>query len=315
MAWTALNCPQCSAPLPRIAIWRAVNCPSCGALITRTESIVQRDTFRQALRRAREDSAFAAGDLLCGGDRYQLLHLLGSGEFSQVYLARRVGALPFLATIKISSSHAAPARYAREAQVLRDLQASFNSDGGAYFSQLFPEIVAVGPVEGGDPNRHAIVLLYPTGFWGSLAALQERFPEGIDPRHAIWIWRRLLGILGPLHASGWAHGDVRPEHALVHPQDHGIRLIGWASAQRITAAQEQAIDLLYSARIVLVLLSGAAGGGQLPATVPAGLADFVTQAAQDDAFARTHHAGQIDALLQAHARDAFGAPAFVPLTL
>src|SRR5262245_51366452 len=86
MSWVALNCPQCSAPLPRIAIWRAVKCGSCGALITKTESMVMRDSFRQALNRARQ----SGGDIQCAGDRFQLVELLGTGEISHVYRARRV---------------------------------------------------------------------------------------------------------------------------------------------------------------------------------------------------------------------------------
>src|SRR5262245_56282487 len=117
MPWVALNCPQCSAPLPRVAIWRAVKCPSCGALITKTESIVRRDWFRQALRRAHQ-----TGDIQCAGEQYLLLELLGTGEISEVYLARRVTAIPYLATIKLSSSPSAVTRYAREAEVLRELQ-------------------------------------------------------------------------------------------------------------------------------------------------------------------------------------------------
>src|SRR4029450_11920268 len=99
MSWVALRCPQCSAPLPRVAIWRAVKCPSWGSLVTRTESIVTRDSFRQALNRARQGVG-SAGDIQCAGARYQLLGLLGTGELSQVYLAKRVAAMPFLATIK-----------------------------------------------------------------------------------------------------------------------------------------------------------------------------------------------------------------------
>jgi len=115
---------------------------------------------------------------------------------------------------------------------LRELQAIHSDGAGAYFSQHLPEVVAEGEVEGGSHGQRALVLRHPNGYWGSLAALSVCFAQGIDPRHAVWIWRRMLGVLSYIHAVGWAHGDVRPEHALVHPQDHGVRLIGWASALR-----------------------------------------------------------------------------------
>lgn len=313
MAWVALNCPQCSAPLPRVAIWRSVKCASCGALITRTGAMVNRDTFRQALNRARQNyGAVVGGDLECGGDSYRLMQHLGDGEISQVYLAQRLGTIPFLATVKLSTAPDAAARYAREAEVLHELQSAENGAASAYCLQHLPVVVAHGVVPR-DGNKHAIVMRYPNGFWGSLAALNTRYPQGLDPRHTVWIWRRLLDVLHFLHAQGWAHRDVRPEHALIHPADHGMRMIGWASAQRGASAKEQTRDLLHSARVVLVLLSGE--GGSLPDGVPVELAQLVTQASEDEDFCRHHGASGLDSLLRSTARAAFGPPAFVHLSV
>ena len=314
MAWVALTCPQCSAPLPRVAIWRSVKCGSCGALITRTEAVVQRETFRQALVRARQGDAASGQSIQCGGQDYLLMQLLGSGEISQVYLGRRIGTLPFLTTIKLSSAPAAAAIYAREAQVLRELRESPGSAAGSYLSQVLPEVVAHGPV-GTEAAQQALVLRHPNGYWGSLAALNERFAQGLEPRHAVWIWRRMLEELGLVHGQGWAHGDVCPEHALVHPGDHGVRLIGWAAAQPSASAKAQATDLLRSARIVRVLLSGATDPGGVPSQVPADLAQLVMQASQDVEFCRRHSAAGLDAWLRAAAKAAFGPPAFVPLII
>jgi hypothetical protein len=147
-----------------VAIWRAVTCGSCGALITKSESIVMRDSFRQALLRARQ----SGGDIQCGGQSYRLLALLGTGEISQVYLARRIGAVPYLATVKLSSLPVAGHRYAREAEVLRELHA---------LSSLLPEVILQRPLDG-DPARQALVLAHVDGYWGSLADLAERFPQG-----------------------------------------------------------------------------------------------------------------------------------------
>lgn len=311
MTFVALSCPQCSAPLPRVAIWRSVKCGSCGSLITRTESLVKRDSFRQALQRARREIA-AGGGIECGGASYRLMQELGSGEISKVHLAWRLGALPMLVTMKLSSAPAGAARFAREAEVLRELQALGSDGAGAFFSRLLPEAVAAGVVEDGS-KRHALVLRHPNGFWGSLAALSERFPSGLDPRHAVWIWRRILEVLNFIHGHGWCHGNVRPEHALVHPQDHAVRLIGWASARKGAGAKEKAADLSRSARVVQVLLSGEAKA--MPGTVPAGLAQLVQRAAEDADFCREQGASGLDVLLRAEAKSAFGPPTFVPLTL
>jgi serine/threonine protein kinase len=306
MTFVALSCPQCSAPLPRVAIWRSVKCAACGSLVTRTEQLVRRDDFRQAWRRAQSSEG-----IVCGGASYRLVQELGSGENSKVHLALRLGVVPALVVMKLSSAPAAAAAFAREAEVLRELQKTGDDVAGAFFSRLLPEVVAVGAVE--DSGRHALVLRHPNGFWGSLAALSERFPAGLDPRHAVWIWRRMLDVLGFIHNHGWCHGDVRPEHALVHPEDHAVRLIGWGSARKGADSKQKAADLSRSARVVQVLLYG--GSGVKPASLPPGLAKLVTHAAEDPDFCHAHGARGLDALLLAEARAAFGPPAFVPLIL
>jgi hypothetical protein len=312
MAWVAVSCPQCSAPLPRVALWRSVKCGSCGALITKTESLVQRDTFRQALLRARHSGAGLV--IQCSGQSYSLMERLGAGEVSEVHLAQRLGPMPFLAVIKLSTAGNAAAVHVREAAVLRELQGLAGDGADAYFGQLLPEVVTVGAVAG-DVPRHALVLKAPTGYWGSVADLNARFPQGLDPRHAVWIWRRVLGMLAFVHSRGWVHGDVRPEHVLVHPGDHGARLIGWASAHRNASGVAQAADLMRSARVIQILLGGASESGSGMNQVPAELSPLVKQAAQDTAFCQQQGALGLDAALRSAARAAFGPPAFVPLDL
>jgi predicted RNA-binding Zn-ribbon protein involved in translation (DUF1610 family) len=311
MAWVALTCPQCSAPLPRVAIWRSVKCPACGSLITRTEEVVKRDTFRQALNRAQLSASVAVGsEVLCGGERYALLQTLGRGAASEVHLARRLGQMPLLATMKLSIHPSDADALKREAANLRALH-DVDGSAGVYAAQRLPEVIACAMLEDGS-GRFALILRHPNGFWGSLAALGTRFPQGIDPRHAVWIWRRMLDVLHFIHVQSWSHGSISPEHALLNPQDHGVRLIGWAEARKNATPQAKAADLMRSARVVQVLLGGA---GTLPAQVPHVLALLINRAAQDEAFCIAQGASGIDALLLAAARDAFGPPAFVPLVL
>lgn len=314
MAWVALNCPQCSAPLPRVALWRSVTCGSCGALIARTESLVLRDTFRQALLRSKRGHAPTGQTIRCSGQDYQLLQSLGSGEISKVYLAQRIGTLPLLTTLKLSTESSAAKRYSREAEVLRELHRSNNDAARSFFSQNLPEIVAQGAVED-HAGHHALLVKHPIGYWGSLEALNERYEQGLDPRHAIWIWRRMLEVLGVIHAQGWSHGDIRPEHALVHPANHGVRLIGWAAAKNRASEDDRANDLMRSARVVLVLLNGSSDSAGLPSHVPGELSQLIIHAAQDLGFCRAEAAEGLDTLLRKSAKAAYGPPSFVHLSI
>lgn len=312
MNWKAVTCPQCSAPLPRVALWRSVKCGSCGALITKEgEPLVQRDDFRQAL--ARTASLNNGGRLItCGGASYQLLEALGSGEISEVYLARRTGSQPLLATLKLSSAPTAATRYASEADALNQLQDQAGEGPAAYAAQRLPVVLGCGAVADSTATQ-ALILRHPVGFWGSLAALNHRFPQGLDPRHAIWIWRRLLDALHFIHAQGWHHGNVCPEHALVHPQDHGVRLIGWHLAKKEHSRQAQAVDLMRSARIIQVLISGGSDTHAAADKLAPELADMLAQAAHDADFCQRQGARGLDTLLVIQAEKAFGPPKFLPL--
>jgi len=125
----------------------------------------------------------------------------------------------------------------------------------------------------------------------------------------------MLEVLDFIHSHGWSHNNVRPEHALVNPQDHGVRLIGWSSARKDAGKGEQVADLCRSARVVQVLLCGASGSGTLPSGTPAGLAHLVTRATMDEDFCRSQGAKGLDELLRAQAKAAFGPPAFLPLLI
>ena len=314
MAWIALNCPQCGAPLPRLAIWRSARCTSCGTWVARDEAVVHRDAFHQAWLRARCHPEPSGEEILCGGSRYRVVQRLGVGEISEVFLARRQGAPALMATVKTSIAPGAADRYAAEAATVRALQALNPGDMGAHYSRMLPEVVAQGVVEGGR-GMQALILRHPNGFWGSLDDLNARHPAGLDPRHGVWIWRRILAVLAFIHSEGWAHGDIRPEHALVHPADHGVRLIGWARARAGVSRAEQAADLVRSARVVQALLGGC-GVDRVPsATTPGPLAELLERAAGDAAFCGSQRAEGLDGQLRAAALKAFGPPAFLPLSI
>lgn len=83
-----------------------------------------------------------------------------------------------------------------------------------------------------DPNaapRAINVLSTPDGL-RPLTDVLRAHPDGLDPRDAAWMWRRLLVALGHAHRAGVRHGAIHPEHVLVHPADHGLVLVDWCYA-------------------------------------------------------------------------------------
>jgi hypothetical protein len=78
----------------------------------------------------------------------------------------------------------------------------------------------------GAERRANIVEAGATGLH-SLVEVRSRYPDGVDPRDAAWMWRRLLVALGLAHHAGVVHGAVLPEHVLIQPADHGVVLVDW----------------------------------------------------------------------------------------
>lgn len=64
----------------------------------------------------------------------------------------------------------------------------------------------------------------------TLADVKRAYPEGLDGRDYAWMHRRLLKALAGAHQAGLVHGAVTAENVLVHPEQHGIVLVGWSFA-------------------------------------------------------------------------------------
>jgi serine/threonine protein kinase len=112
----------------------------------------------------------------------------------------------------------------REAAALTQLQAQGDQRYRAYAPRLLEIQCHQDPRSGA--RRHANVLERLHGFH-SLAEVHRAFPDGVDPKDAAWMWRRLLVALGFAHRAGVVHGAVLPEHVMIHPADHGLTLIDW----------------------------------------------------------------------------------------
>lgn len=66
----------------------------------------------------------------------------------------------------------------------------------------------------------------------ALEDVRRAYPNGVDPRASVWIWKRLLELLGWVHRAGYTHGAVIPHHLILHAKDHGVVLAGWSSVVR-----------------------------------------------------------------------------------
>src|SRR5439155_20075146 len=77
---------------------------------------------------------------------------------------------------------------------------------------------------GSGAGRRVTVVAAAEGL-RSLAEVRAAYPDGVDGRDAVWMWRRLLVALGLAHRAGVVHGAVVDDHVLIQPAQHGVVLV------------------------------------------------------------------------------------------
>jgi serine/threonine protein kinase len=56
------------------------------------------------------------------------------------------------------------------------------------------------------------------------------YKAGIDRKHVVWMFNRLLSVVGYAHSCGIIHGNIEPTHVMIRPDDHNLCLIDWSTA-------------------------------------------------------------------------------------
>jgi serine/threonine protein kinase len=155
---------------------------------------------------------------------YRLGELLATDELAE-YRAAEAGRDEVV--LKISRRPTDNDLFRREAWALRELRSVEGGRFRAYLPDLRDSFTYRDSSSGVDHRVN--VLDRPRGMV-SLAAVGAAYPDGLDPRDAAWMWRRLLVVLGLAHRAGTVHGAVVPDNILIQPAEHGLLLTNWCFA-------------------------------------------------------------------------------------
>lgn len=335
MELSLLVCPSCGAPLEPHAIKTVVVCKHCGASVARGVHLVKSARFRRAYDLTRKEIPVGESEITVGARRYALLGRVARGESSDVFLARESLRSGSTALVKILRNASDRDFLDRERVVLEALETS-RANGTPYFTLLVPHVLDRGSAKWRDAEiGEVIVMRASSGFVHTVADVRAAFPDGADPRHAVWIFKRMLDLVSWIHESGFAHGAILPQHVVLHARGHGAMLVGFSCATRIgerpfafVESQKHfypdavidgnplipAVDLIMAARVVSYLV-GADARFSFPDSVPEPIAELLRWAASCAPQDLKMNAAQMLQKISEAARVAFGPPRFVELTM
>ncbi len=326
-------CPQCNAPLEPSRFARTVICFYCGATIKLDETIVPAARFHEAFRIWNSPESYPIPAWFSIGNNYWGIgEFITSGDISDVYAGLRARWPTELVIIKILRDRDDLIPFNREWETLRFLQQS-NAPGSDFFSSLIPQPVINGDISRGvHAGQRANIFRWSSGFDHTFEEVIRVYPHGVSPRASIWVWRRILEVLSFIHNSGMVHGAVLPSHLLVQENEHGVKLVGYSTADRpgeklrtispryaslypkSNKSLSTQLDLAMSARCVIAILGGNPNTGNLPQSVPPRLARLVQQIA-DPAASTKANAWSLREELGVIAQEEFGAPQFTPIVM
>jgi hypothetical protein len=323
MTPTIETCPHCGAPLATTRFAATVVCSYCEATVRVDPSVVSASKFRDAWMEWNSASNGDHGRRVSIADTHWVeQRLLARGEISDVYLAKRARWPSELAVFKIVRDAEDSPLLETEWRVLHELHAHAAANRVDLGARV-PSPVVIGPLESSGGGNLACAYRWAGGFTHTFEAVRQAYPHGIPPVASVWVWRRILEVLGVMRKAGLVHGAILPNHLLIENGEHGVRLVGFSCADRANAPLRlmstqfegfypnsekltAAADMVMSARCVSYLL-GDSG-------VPPQLAELLRRVGEDeqhadiDPWALHKELGDLGKAL-------FGPPAFHPIQM
>lgn len=97
----------------------------------------------------------------------------------------------------------------------------------AEYQSFFPTLMELFSYGGVAGTKGVAVRYQPEDGFYSLAEVAEDYPEGLHGRDVVWIFKRVLVVLGNTRDAGLVHGAVNEDNVYIHPELHGLILDGW----------------------------------------------------------------------------------------
>ncbi len=89
-------------------------------------------------------------------------------------------------------------------------------------------------------NKKAIIYRKISGY--NFREILQKYSQGIDQKHMVWMLDRLLSLMGYSHNQGIIHGHLSPSHIMIRPNNHNAFVLGWGNAMWHNELQGKIIE-------------------------------------------------------------------------
>lgn len=175
---------------------------------------------------------------------------------------------------------------------------------------------------------------FSTG-WYNLEQVRTKYYGGIDARHAVWIWRRVIEGMTFAHGAGVIHDALTPQHIIIHPESHLAQIVDWTSARIVGEDMARPYsnkkwehwyppegkyssvrgDIYQLACTILYLLGGDPFEMRVPYEVPETIKALLNICLQPKARMRICSMSELYNALDKAAETAYGPRKFIPFTM
>lgn len=267
---------------------------------------------------------------------YLIENLEFAGDIADIYKTVKSATGEFFA-LKVARSHKDNDLLENEAKTLKEV---YPKDTAKHSYHLYlPKLVDSFKVDDGA-RRQANVFEWLHDYY-SLERVREAHPK-LPMEHGVWMFNRILEILGYAHKKKIIHGAVLPSHVLVYagerekdPLNHGARLIGWSCSvpvrQNIRAISPEyedfyppevfdkkpalpATDIYMAAKSIIHALGGTVGKGvdKYPSHLPGYFCRFLTSCTFQSQSKRPQSAWDLHKELTEYMQQHYGRKKYIP---
>lgn len=97
-------------------------------------------------------------------------------------------------------------------------------------TDFFPDLHSSFSIkQAGSPIRYCNAYYVINDLY-SAAQIKAKYPNGLEDRHLVWMFKRLLSALAVAHNNGIVYGGSTPDNIYFHAKNHGIVLFNWTTA-------------------------------------------------------------------------------------